>query len=118
MTKNELKELIKECINEETSMNEAWFDTIKHLGKQAGTAVQQKAQQVATAAKQQYQQAQKAGASDEFRRIQINTINDLKTSYKKAKEIGAKAGMNSKAVGNVYITILTSIIGKIKNRKI
>lgn len=140
MTKNELKEIIKECINEETSMDEAWTDTFRHLGKQALGAVQQKAQQAASAAQQkaqkaitagtqkvqqaasavqqQYKAAQQAGTKDELNRIQSNIKNDLIASIKKSRNLAQKAGMKKLDISNLYINELNKIIKLIQSRKI
>ncbi len=106
MKKSELKRLILECLKED-SQNEGFFDTIKHLGKQA-----------VTGAKDQYNKAVVSGSKDEFARIRATVLDDLVTSYKKAQSVGARAKMTPQSIKKAYVSALTGILDKIKTGRI
>ena len=108
MTKEELKKLITECINEvsceDEGMEEGLFGTLGQMAKQSVGAV-----------KQQYQIAQKADAKNEFAKIKADTEKYLADTYRKALETGKRAGMNKGSVNSAYYRALNAHIQKIKS---
>jgi hypothetical protein len=104
MTKNELKQLIVECLEEESqNVGEGFFDTLKHVGKG-----------IAGDIKNRYDTAVVAGSKDEFKRLRATVLGDLTAAYKKAQSVGSKAKMSPNAIKKVYVSALTDIITKIK----